>query len=184
MRLVRSTPQALAGISCFCWVHVKGRCDSWYWNEFMGSASRSLQHSPSGREKMLLSEVRVLQPPLSEEEGKLQPSDCSGRGVYNSHLRNFFHHNQAFQEKGLKAWNSQSEPFCPAPSFITHKKNKKEDSSLPVHFISKSICAARTHLGSGAQAARDGNTLLMSESTWGKPLCHFQGGCAQDTSRF
>lgn len=72
-----------------------------------------LEHSPSGRDKTGLSKIPALQSPLSEQEGKLQASDYSGRRAHSSHLGNFFHHNQAFQEKGLKAWNSRPGIFLP-----------------------------------------------------------------------
>lgn len=97
----------------------------------------SLRHSPSGRDETVLSKIPILQPPFSEEQGKLQSFHYAGTRAHNFHLRNFFHHNQAFQEKGLKACN------CLVPSLITHKRNKNEGSSLLLSFISKGICPTR-----------------------------------------
>lgn len=89
-----------------------------------------------------------------------------------------------FRKRAWKPEIVSQGAFRPAPSLITHKRNKNEDLSLPLCFISKSICAVRSCLGSGSEAVGNGNILLMCERTWGKSLCHFQAGCIQDIDRF
>lgn len=118
------------------------------WETQRGPWAQSLQHR-------YLSKIPVLQSPLSEQERKLQASDYSGRRAHNSHLRNFFHHNQAFQEKGLKAWNSWSGIFPPG-SFLD---NTQEEWKWRL-VIAVTFCFQKLHLGSGAGAVGNKNAVL------------------------